>query len=330
MPILYVNNTPLKSIYICSPSLIEIKTNSSNQFSLKWKLNGVEILGQNQGSLFTDKTGKFTAIRTYPNGSEIESNALEIILSASVPNIKINAFKTIFCEGEIALLSVKDNVGLGPSWYQDGISIGKIDSLIATKSGSYKLVYGGDYGCGIVEDQVYLKFDPNPPNPSPNNLQFYTCSDKKFDLIVPGNNNYNYEWFINDTSISNSNILSTSSFGIYQVRISDNNTNCSTLSNYFILSEDPNCMSSGIFLPDVVTQNEDGINDVLSIKNIENFTEYAVEIYNRWGALLTKQTSLEINNSLENIKFDYGQYLILVKNIFTSEIVMFKHFMVVK
>ena len=43
------------------------------------------------------------------------------------------------------------------------------------------------------------------------------------------------------------------------------------------------CLDRGFFLPDVITPNGDGVNDLLVIDGLEAFTNPALVVYNRWG-----------------------------------------------
>ncbi len=44
--------------------------------------------------------------------------------------------------------------------------------------------------------------------------------------------------------------------------------------------------SCGLFIPKGFSPNDDGINDVVVIKGIENFPDNEIKIFNRWGNLV--------------------------------------------
>jgi gliding motility-associated-like protein len=72
-----------------------------------------------------------------------------------------------------------------------------------------------------------------------------------------------------------------------------------------------------IIIPDVITPNGDGINDVLVITCIENFPDNELTIYNRWGELLYKAEGYSNNwagtNEKNKSELPSGSYAFIFK-----------------
>lgn len=67
-----------------------------------------------------------------------------------------------------------------------------------------------------------------------------------------------------------------------------------------------------IVIPNVVSPNGDGLNDLFVIKNIEDYPGNEIWIYNRWGALIYHTT--DYNNTFDMSGFVEGVYYYVVDN----------------
>ena len=67
------------------------------------------------------------------------------------------------------------------------------------------------------------------------------------------------------------------------------------------------------FIPEVFTPNNDGINDVLKIKGLENYPNAAITVFNQWGQVVYRSGSAYKNNwngmNTEGEKFEKGVVL---------------------
>ena len=68
------------------------------------------------------------------------------------------------------------------------------------------------------------------------------------------------------------------------------------LPNY--LDNDLDVAGSDIEVFNVLTPNGDGVHDVLSIRNLENFPNNTVKIYNRWGVLVFQTRAYNTNGNV--------------------------------
>ncbi len=137
------------------------------------------------------------------------------------------------------------------------------------------------------------------------------CEDDFITLTVK-NYDFNYLW--NDESSKNS--LITGDSGTYWVQVSNI---CGTKTDSIHIKTE---YCGEIYIPNIITPNEDGINDFFRIKGIakEAWTLY---IYNRWGDLIFLSNDYKNDWSAENSP-DGTYYYILQKN--TDKTLIYKGF----
>ena len=84
--------------------------------------------------------------------------------------------------------------------------------------------------------------------------------------------------------------------GIYTIEVSALNTACPVQPQY------KNIFVKGceIFIPNIVTYNNDNKNDSFYIRGLENFPNSMVQIFNRWGTLIFESANYENNWTGEN------------------------------
>lgn len=152
-----------------------------------------------------------------------------------------------------------------------------IDNLTATK-------------CRDVEfnGRIYIK-----PSPETNFVDpIYLCIDqlekKTINANASGGNSFSYRWMTSkDVTIgTSSNYLfeiankDPNDPLIYKIEV-ENDYGCKSLRVFKVLAGcDP-----VLFIPDVFTPNGDNLNPDFEI-NIENYTDYDLKIYNRWGEVV--------------------------------------------
>ena len=176
---------------------------------------------------------------------------------------------------------VQMNITSGTSPYQvqwsNGASTEYIDNIAA---GNYIVQISDNAGC-TYRDSLTIT-EPSelqiaPFSAAPNCPDVY---DGSIQLNVTGGiAPYDYIWDNNEITEE----LFELSSGVYGVTITDAN-NCSLTyqeSLDFVYDE---CL----FIPNAITPNADGYNDVWQIRGIELYPEAYIEIYNRWGQVMFK------------------------------------------
>jgi hypothetical protein len=126
------------------------------------------------------------------------------------------------------------------------------------------------------------------------------CPDESI-LLDAGSGYKKYLWQNGQTSQS----ISVSSKGIYWIKVTDK-VGC-TASDTVIVFDKAHCCS--IYIPNLVTLNNDGINDRFAIQCIE-LRSCSLDIYNRWGDLVYRSGEYKNDWPAENISDGVYYYLI--------------------
>ncbi|MDY0400666.1 MAG: gliding motility-associated C-terminal domain-containing protein, partial [Bacteroidales bacterium] len=128
--------------------------------------------------------------------------------------------------------------------------------------------------CGD-SDTINVKVIPEPILSLPN--QITICSHESFTLSASQSNNNLYEFIWSTGSTEPIYVLDKPQAGIYDISVKV--IGCDTVyGSTNVIVE--NCEIS---IPNVITPNDDGINDVFYITNIEFYPNSEIKIYNRWG-----------------------------------------------
>jgi len=187
---------------------------------------------------------------------------------------------SILCNNEVTTLTASG--GDSYTW-----SNGTTTSSSTFSSGGQVYVIAAN-NCGV--DTAYLNISNFSLSASFTSDYVYG-SDVPIDVIFTNNstNATNYSWTFGNggTSLSENPSNTYSTNGTFIVTLTASNEYCSDTYETELIFETPN----GVFIPNVFTPNNDGTNDVFTIKG-ENISELYAEIFNRWGEKLHSWDSL--------------------------------------
>ncbi len=128
-------------------------------------------------------------------------------------------------------------------------------------------------------------------------------------IVTGGTQPYQYSWSTGD----NTNFLSGLGQGTFNLTVTDANI-CSEEGEVTLNPVQDLCL----FIPDIITPNDDGYNDVWEIPGIEYYPEAVVEIYNRWGKRIFYSEGYEIKwdgtFNDKDLPMDSYHYIIDIKN----------------
>jgi hypothetical protein len=178
------------------------------------------------------------------------------------PELSLGA-DTVLCIGETLTLNAQD--GFKNYQWSDG-SIAQ--SLDVSKSGLYNVTGAYDDGCEVF-DEVNVLFVNSPVV----DLGRDTVTCEFFPLDAKGKNagNLEYEWSAGTTD---STFLPTEK-GTYWVKVKNQ---CGQATDTITIDAFDN-----LVVANVVTPNDDGLNDKLKFSGIANQFSAALSIYNSWG-----------------------------------------------
>lgn len=189
-------------------------------------------------------------------------------------------------DGQVSIVAI----GTNPLQYSIGSGFQNGNTFSNLTTGNYTITILDNNGCSS-DTSVFV------PEINPINALFTTNPQTGTEPLSVNLNNLstgtnNYNWFIDGIFLSN-NFNETYTFdssGIYTVTLIayNNLPQCADSFSLQIIVYD----SLMVQIPNVFTPNNDGVNDVFSIK-LESVKEISVSIINRWGNIIT-----EYNNAI--------------------------------
>lgn len=176
------------------------------------------------------------------NGVQVELNferpiqyhqeEIQIIVAPSIDTPQLEYVNATFCEG--SQLQLSSNSSNKIQWFKDGLPISNASTslFVAEEAGVYEVAAYNDYGCVVYSDIVAAQIAPKP-------IQAAIIQDKN-SLSLSGEGlptgSYSYEWYLNEVLIEyeNAPTLCIYESGHYALKITDENTSCSSISEYLI------------------------------------------------------------------------------------------------
>jgi len=170
-------------------------------------------------------------------------------------------------------------------------------------------------GCLGPENQktVVVESQPKPQiKPKNEKLEWQSLSARKYEVV--GRVGSSFEWLAENGNVVSG--LSTAQAEIdwkpnqmpYQLKVREiTKTGCEAETDFTTLAYD-----SSLFIPSLITPNEDGKNEFFEIKNLNFFPENEIEIYDRWGKRIFQASPYEQNWPKE--KMGCNTYFFVLKS----------------
>lgn len=204
--------------------------------TLQWRKNGQPISGANNStyvinSLKASDEGDYTLRVTSDKcGNEISSSIAKVVVNKE-PKFVAQPKSISSCEGsEVKFTAQVDGSITGFQWYKDDTRITgatsreyKIEEVMATDAGNYKLEIIGACGTKLFSDIVTLSISSAPTIASqPSNKEVFVDESVTLSVIAenPGGDSKDltYQWKKNGNNIANAN---TNAYTINKVALSD-------------------------------------------------------------------------------------------------------------
>jgi gliding motility-associated-like protein len=267
-----VNVTPSATIQINAPAGPHCGqttlTASSNATNITW--------GTVSGSsLIVNQSGTYSVSAS--NSCNTATSSISITITPQ-PTISIQPSSTVFCNTSVPFSftaasngTVTWNTGFQGSVFSPGAN-GTYTATVSNACGSalatsaYSVLY------------VWADFSPTP---SSGNLPLTV----NFQNTSSGASSYQWNFGNGQTSGIPNPVIEFNQTGTYIVTLIATNGPCSDTTQRTVTVWD-------VFgpIPELITPNGDGKNDVWEIKGLLNFKNAEVEIYNRWGNLVYQKS----------------------------------------
>ncbi len=268
----------------------DVTTDLKDGLTYQWKKDGTEISGSTNSSISladNSENGSYTLDASIESFNAT-SNTLEVILKNNLL-VEIEASSLIACNSteQITISTTTDLTSETYTWYKDGIDLGLTDTeLSITDSGVYQLVLIKD-GCPILSNEVTIEDLDDSLITLDDALNLIIIEGSSKTLTASGGTAY--QWTDTDN-----NILSTSS----SVTFTEEGTYILTayINDCTILKEITVSYKDTFRIPNVITVNGDGINDLWVIPNSYSYnSDITVIIYNENGQEIINQNNYQNN-----------------------------------
>jgi len=270
---------------ICKGDSVQLfATGGSNYY---WQpVTGLSNPNINNPMASPDSTTLYVVrIENTPGCSRTEKVLVRVNEPPKISNIGIQAS---FCgndDGQISVTATGEN----PLQYSIGNGFQSSNTFTNLATGNYTITVLDNNGC--TYDTSVFVLEINPVNALLTASPLTGTEPLFVDLNNQSTGANNFIWLVDNVSFSNSYNTSYTfdSSGVYTViLIAYNNLpQCADTFSLQIIVHD----SLMVQIPNVFTPNNDGINDVFSVK-VEGAKEIFISVFNRWGNLLTEHGNI--------------------------------------
>jgi hypothetical protein len=138
------------------------------------------------------------------------------------------------CPGSSVTLTYEGPFGYTPTWF-DGSQENTI-TFTPTEEGSVSC--SASLNGSTYTDSIEITFKSLPDTTISSSGTVLVCSSSNFTLDAPVDTNYSYQWYLNESAITNATNASylPTALGSYTVEITDSNTGCSKVSEPTVLA----------------------------------------------------------------------------------------------
>lgn len=274
---------------ICQGETLILHANGANNYI--WNNS------QTTDSISVITSGTYFVYSNLPCPSDTDS----VVVSVNQPiNVSIlEPSPLILCSGTTQTLHAIPNSN-NYTWNTSATT----DSIIINSEGTYTVNYS-DGICPNTSASIVITEQSLPTATIIGENTF--CEDEPLFLDASGNGSFS--WSNGDVGSS------TTITSAQEITLTATNF-CGTVSDVSIITTKDCNDSTYIFIPNVITPNNDGINDIFLVEGI-GIQAINGKIYNRWGKLLFEWN--DINNGWEGINSSEGTYFYLAEVIFIND-----------
>jgi gliding motility-associated-like protein len=249
--------------------------------NLLWYTSAAGGTGSSTSPVPSTSDAGTTSYWVSQNNGTCESPRSEIKINISPEPHSSNLEDATICNGETIVL----DAGSGFQNYEWTTTPPTFSQILqVSKIGTYSVILTNSNGCSAKQSvNVTAGITPTIIN--------INSTENSIQIIASGGNPpYSYS-IDNQKTWQNSNIFSNLKPGIYTVFVKSQLNSCS-------ISQE----TAVIFIPNVITPNDDSFNDVFKINNIQFFPNAKISIFDRFGKVVF------LSKDINHFNWD-GRYL---------------------
>ena len=255
--------TPAVDQFLCDESLI---LSAITDGDIQWYQNGNPMAGETGDQLLVTTNGSYWFETSYGGTCENISNPVEVELGIEA-TINITASDDSVCAGDIITLTISGDYD-SFTWENGTDSLNRY----ITSNGIYTVI-AEKAGCQ-ADSSVTLFFSPLPTIDA--GLDLSSTCEGYMELMAIGEGEVS--WWLDETLLIDSTIVVVQAPTQTTSYIAQASLNGCLAEDQVMITSD--CVS--IFIPNSLTPNDDGINDVFKVE-ARGVTVYEFIIFNRWG-----------------------------------------------
>lgn len=291
---------------LCNRDSIRLQIALPPNLSVEWRFNG-QVLPQRSNELYAKLAGTYQ-VRIF-NGSCSALSDAKAITQVLADTIRFDSLLAVCYDPALRVaLQASPSGGIF-----EGSGV-ETNSLNVQKAGpglhsvQYKVSFGND--CILSKTRV-LEIKPVPVLKAPNSVTQLKDASVNVQVQSETPNGETYQW--------------TPPTGVEDPTALQTNISTPTTETYTFTATAANGCSSQIsikvvvvelmFIPDAFSPNGDGTNDTWEIKNLEQFPDAEIFVYNRWGELIhhqSKEQPLPWGGFYENSPAPIGEYTYVI------------------
>lgn len=232
--------------------------------------------------------GTFTVTLTDANGCSV-TNSVTISQPVTDMEISIDQFNVTCNGGTNGSATAEVAGGLEPySFSWNTVPEQTKENAADLPAGTYTITVTDSYGC--IKTQTVTLTEPQPltVNPMVTPCSCPDSEDGAINLAIAGGTSpFTVLWSDGSTGLNRTGLTP----GSYTAVITDHNNCGETVTAEVDFSFSFGCL----VIPQVITPNNDGYNDVWQIRNIDLYPDAEVRIFNRWGKMVFSTSNLADN-----------------------------------
>ncbi len=274
---------------ICQGETLTLHANGANNYT--WNNS------QTTDSINVITSGTYFVYANLPCPSDTDSVVVTVVQPTNVSITEPNP--SVICEGASLTLHATP-LSNNYTWSNSAIT----NSIVVNSGGTYSVNFS-DGVCPNTSASIVITEQNLPTATILGESTF--CQDESLYLEASGNGSFS--WSNGDIGIAT--IISTP-----QTLILTATNFCGTDTDQINITSEDCDDSTYLFIPNVITPNNDGINDFFSIEGV-GVTSISVKIYNRWGKSIYEYN--DINSYWDGRDNSDGTYFYVAEITFIND-----------